>query len=226
MITTIINAVVYGSLGLSTVITYFNHSSSNSRIRRKGKIIKPITTNSVSENIKYFIKDFGFIFIPVYNVIRSVKQTMQRDADFDAEKMARLEDRDRLESVKVEEPVKVETPVKKEEEEDFEDDFDRDDEPVVKKTPAPVKTETPSKVITCYEKRDALEKEYYRLLNLHRQAKSSGKSVSELNQIARKMKEIVSAYSLAKKQCEIEDLKNHRNLIISSMEEPRKLIRK
>ena len=40
------------------------------------------------------------------------------------------------------------------------------------------------------------------------------------------MKEIVSAYTLAKKQCEIEDLKNHRNFILSSMEQPKKLIRK
>lgn len=217
MVIPILQAVIFGSYGLSTLITVLNNSSSNSRIKRKGNVIKPITTNSLTENIKYFVKDYGFLFLPVYNLIKSIKQTAQNDADFDAAKISRLTDRDRIIPPKTEEEKKATTPTKKEEPE-------KKEEPT-KKSPAKARVKTVAEM-DCYERREYYRKEYYRLKDLHATSKAAGKSVAELNIIANRMKVIVSEYTKADNECKIEDLKTEKNIILSSMGKQKILVRK
>ncbi len=229
----IINYILAGSYGLSTIITAVNNFSSNSRIKRKGYEIKPITNNSALENIKYFIKDFGFLIIPIYNLIHSIRQTAKKDSEFDSNRMEILEDRDRL--VKVEDkksektspakkrntearvPSKVETKetTKKEE---------KKREP--KKVEDTTQQEKSLEEMSCYERREYYRNEYNELLDLRNRAKQTGKSVQILNAISHEMQSIVDEYKKADRECKLEDLKTEKNVILTNIEEPIRLIRK
>ncbi len=217
MLGTILGWIVYGSFGLSSVITYFNHASSNSRIRRKGKEIKPITTNSLTENIKYFVKDFGFLFVPVVNVVKSIKQLVKKDAEFDSENIARLMDRDRLEDAKkIEEPAR--TPAKTETKKEV-----RTTKPA---SVAPAKEVKKVKTVAemdCFEREAYYKSEYEKLTALHAKAKAEHKSVEVLNAITARIKPIVVEYRKALRECEIAKLKEAKNMILLGMESEKKL---
>ena len=203
LINSILKFVGWSTFGLSTIITVLNNTSSNARIRRKGFKIKPITDNSLMENIKYFIKDYGFLFIPVYNIIKSIKDTAKKDSEFDSQKIEELRDRDRIEEIKkeVEKPKEVKKEVKVIEE----------------KKPEP-KSITPAKEKTveemnCFERRDYYKKQYDFLVDLHKRAKSQGKSVNILNKIVRDIKVVVVEYNKAKKECDLIELNNEVRIL-------------
>lgn len=110
MIGTAILWTSIASYGLSGLITLMNTSSSNKRIIRKGNVIRPITENSFIENIKYGIKDYGFLILPIYNLVRSIKDVIKKDSEFDKERISKLTDRDRLVPAKKDEPAAPSTP--------------------------------------------------------------------------------------------------------------------
>ena len=110
MIGTAILWTSIASYGLSGLITLMNTSSSNKRIIRKGNVIRPITENSFIENIKYGIKDYGFLILPIYNLVRSIKDVIKKDSEFDKERISKLTDRDRLVPAKKDESAAPSTP--------------------------------------------------------------------------------------------------------------------
>ncbi len=225
----VINGILMSTYGLSTVITILNNSASNSRIRRQGYKIKSIEENSVSENIKYFLKDFGFLFLPVYNLIHSIKQTAQDDSAFDNNKMNRLEDRGRLveksESEKAKEAKKVEEPK----------------EEVKKESPAlPARREEVKRVAPAlperrsksFDEMDSHERclyyknEYDRVLSLRTNAKNDGASVAILNRYTTELESIVENYRKAQRECKINNLKEAKDSLNKSDSSEKKLIRK
>ena len=223
----IIGYVIYGSIGLSTLITLGNNASSNSRIRRKGYKIKSIFNNSIFENIKYFIKDYLVLLIPGVNIIRAIKAVAKKDSEFDSERIALLTDRDRLEKIKKEEPAKKE-PEKAKEPEPKKEAPTTSRTPSVRLNPRRGVTEpvaAPEAEMTCYERRDALRNEYYRLRDLHARAKAAGRSVTDLNAVVAQMKVIIGEYQKAERECTIQDLKAERSAAVSAMGRPTTLRR-
>ena len=83
MIYDLIKYVFWGSFGLSSVITLLNTTCSYLRIRTMGYKLKSITENTVTENVKYAVKDYGFLLLPVYNVVKSIKNIVMKDSKFD-----------------------------------------------------------------------------------------------------------------------------------------------
>ena len=216
-----IETILLGGFGLITLITVFNNSSSNARIQRKGNVIKPITTNSFTENVKYFIKDYGFLFIPILNVIKSVKDVIKKDAIFDSERFAKLQDRDRIAVVKPATPAKkapAPAPAKVEEDDD---ELDEDlEDPELKTAPVrvtPAVKRSPVDAMDCYERKDYYHREYLRLVALHHRSKNAGKSVAELNKITAQITKVVAEYTKAQRECKIEDLKAAKNEVLATM---------
>ena len=223
----IITWTLVGSYGLSGLITFINHASSNSRIRRKGNEIKPITTNSLFENFKYLIKDFGYMILPIYNLIKSVKEMIMKDADFDKNKISRLKDRDRL--VEIKKPEEKKEEVKEEETKE------------TKKQPQQNVTELPQRRLnrpampqrrqktveemTCTERKQYYENEYNRVLALRTKAKDSGASVTRLNEYTAILNDIVSEYQKADRECKLESLRTERNIILSEPVDSKRLIK-
>ena len=224
---TIITWTLIGSYGLSGLITFINHASSNSRIRRKGNEIKPITTNSLFENFKYLIKDFGYMILPIYNLIKSVKEMIMKDADFDKNKISRLKDRDRL--VEIKKPEEKKEEVKEEETKE------------TKKQPQQNVTELPQRRLnrpempqrrqktveemTCSERKQYYENEYNRIVALRTKAKAAGASVSRLNEYTAILNDIVSEYQKADRECKLESLRTERNIILSEPVDSKRLIK-
>ena len=223
----IITWTLIGSYGLSGLITFINHASSNSRIRRKGNEIKPITTNSLFENFKYLIKDFGYMILPIYNLIKSVKEMIMKDADFDNNKISRLKDRDRL--VEIKKPEEKKEEVKEEETKE------------TKKQPQQNVTELPQRRLnrpempqrrqktveemTCTERKQYYENEYNRIVALRTKAKAAGASVSRLNEYTAILNDIVSEYQKADRECKLESLRTERNIILSEPVDSKRLIK-
>ena len=226
-IPTIITWTLIGSYGLSGLITFINHASSNSRIRRKGNEIKPITTNSLFENFKYLIKDFGYMILPIYNLIKSVKEMIMKDADFDKNKISRLKDRDRL--------VEIKKPEEKKEEEKEEETKETKKQPQQNVTELPqrrlnrpVMPQRSQKTVeemTCTERKQYYENEYNRVLALRTKAKDSGASVSRLNEYTAILNDIVSEYQKADRECKLESLRTERNIILSEPVDSKRLIK-
>ena len=221
-----IEAILLGGFGLSTLITVFNNSSSNARIQRKGNVIKPITTNSFTENVKYFIKDYGFLFVPILNVIKSVKDVIKKDAIFDSERFAKLQDRDRIAVAKPATPAKpAPAPVKTkvEEDDDLDDDLEDPELEVAPVRVTPAVKRSPVDAMDCYERKDYYHREYLRLVALHHRSKNAGKSVAELNKITAQINKVVAEYTKAQRECKIEDLKAAKNEVLATMGTTRKL---
>lgn len=231
LIPTIITWTLIGSYGLSGLITFINHASSNSRIRRKGNEIKPITTNSLFENFKYLIKDFGYMILPIYNLIKSVKDMIMKDADFDKNKISRLKDRDRL--------VEIKKPEEKKEE--VKEESTKESTKETKKQPQQNITELPQRRLnrpempqrrqktveemTCTERKQYYESEYNRIVALRTKAKNSGASVSRLNEYTAILNDIVSEYQKADRECRLESLRTERNIILSEPADSKRLIK-
>ena len=216
----VIDGILMSTYGVGTLVTILNNSSSNNRIRRKGYEIKPVDVNSISENIKYFIKDFGFLFIPVYNLIHSIKQTIQNDNEFDNNKMSKLLDRDRLEKFSEKEVVKE---VKKVVEQKNEKTNN------VENTESPKLNEKRSKSfdeLNCYERCDFYKNEYNRVLSLRTNAKNDGASVAILNRYTAELESIVENYKKAQRECKINNLKEAKDSLNKSDSSEKKLIRK
>lgn len=214
MILNIIGGTLLATYGFSTLLTALNLSSSNSRIRRKGNIIKPITTNSVPENIKYFFKDYGYLFLPIYNVIKSFKKIIMKDADFDSDRTAILKDRDRLVEIKKENSTTQSS--KKNENEAVEEQKDVQTQRTL---PARIKTRNSDNSLNemdCFEKREYYRDAYNKLFALHKRAKNSGKSVNELNAITSKIKIVVEEYRKCERECTLQELKNERHNLLSN----------
>ncbi len=214
MILNIIGGTLLATYGFSTLLTALNLSSSNSRIRRKGNIIKPITTNSVPENIKYFFKDYGYLFLPIYNVIKSFKKIIMKDADFDSDRTAILKDRDRLVEIKKENSTTQSS--KKNENEDVEEQKDVQTQRTL---PARIKTRNSDNSLNemdCFEKREYYRDAYNKLVARHKRAKNSGKSVNELNEITSKIKIVVEEYRKCERECTLQELKNERHNLLSN----------
>lgn len=223
----IITWTLIGSYGLSGLITFINHASSNSRIRRKGNEIKPITTNSLFENFKYLIKDFGYMILPIYNLIKSVKEMIMKDADFDNNKISRLKDRDRL--------VEIKKPEEKKEEVKEETTKETKKQPQQNVTELPQRRlnrpEMPQRrqktveEMTCTERKQYYENEYNRIVALRTKAKDSGASVSRLNEYTAILNDIVSEYQKADRECKLESLRTERNIILSEPVDSKRLIK-
>ena len=226
-IPTIITWTLIGSYGLSGLITFINHASSNSRIRRKGNEIQPITTNSLFENFKYLIKDFGYMILPIYNLIKSVKEMIMKDADFDNNKISRLKDRDRL--------VEIKKPEEKKEEVKEETTKETKKQPQQNVTELPQRRlnrpEMPQRrqktveEMTCTERKQYYENEYNRIVALRTKAKAAGASVSRLNEYTAILNDIVSEYQKADRECKLESLRTERNIILSEPVDSKRLIK-
>lgn len=219
MFTTILSWVLGVSYVASPIITILNNSSSNNRIRRKNFEILPITHNTFTENIKYAVKDYGFLLVPVYNLIKSVKQFIQKDSEFDSEKKSRLEDRGRLVPIKKEE----EEPKKTQPTKEVTKAVDTSKESTVSKKETVTKKEKTVEEMTCYERREYFKNEHRKLKLQYEQAKLEGKNTSA---IIEKANRVIHEYKIAQKECELSDLKSEKNMILESLNPGMKLIRK
>ena len=231
LFTTILGWTIAGSYGLSALITYINHSSSNSRIRRKGYEIKSITTNSFFENLKYLVKDFGYMILPIYNLIKSLKDMIKKDVDFDKDKISKLEDRDRLVKIKKDEP-KVEEPKEQPKQQSVQQQTNNNRQTIIparramlQTTPAqttPAQTAQPKTTeflspealanMTCYERRAYWGFMYDQLVAKHAEEKQKGASVEKLNSYIPVIESVIRKYEEAARE---ERLQTQKNIILS-----------
>ena len=189
--------------------------------------IVELEERALFENFKYLIKDFGYMILPIYNLIKSVKEMIMKDADFDKNKISRLKDRDRL--------VEIKKPEEKKEEVKEETTKETKKQPQQNVTELPQRRlnrpEMPQRrqktveEMTCTERKQYYENEYNRIVALRTKAKDSGASVSRLNEYTAILNDIVSEYQKADRECKLESLRTERNIILSEPVDSKRLIK-
>ena len=98
----IISTIVYGSFIVSTLSTTLSNISANDTIRRGGNEIDNSKTTFM-EKLNYFITDFAFLLVPIYNVYKSIykNRIKKTPSEYTSERKAMLKNRTLLRSIEV-----------------------------------------------------------------------------------------------------------------------------
>ena len=184
---TILNICV-ATIPISAVLTGINSLVSDTRITNKGYNIKSSCDFTLWDNVKYYAKNYGRVFLPFSNLKMSVKNIFRRPSKFDSERISFMREAGRIEDPKpekkAEEVKKIEPKVEEPEKEEPKKLEPKKEMPKMFK-----KVEE----MTASEKKEYYKKKYYEAVAKHKVAKT----VAEKNALCDLMDIYIDGYKAA-----------------------------
>ena len=225
-----LTGIYLSTVALSTAVTLLNNKSARDTINRKGYIVDDSET-TLSEKFNYFLSDYFFLCLPIYNLYKSiiVNRIKKRPAIYAQERFSTLDERGLLKS---KEDIKKEREARKVKEVAKPKEEEKKVEPqkrVVKEhsvqAPLPERRTPVVHERTFTSKQEELEyykTEFSRLKNVYNKARESGQPFEVQTSLYNKLIELKSNINRARQEL-IDELKAEREVVEAASRKGKKL---
>lgn len=92
-----LGTLLFWTFPISTVLHVVKNNAADNSIKRSGLIITS-DERSISEQVISFLKEYAYLVVPVYNVVKSFKKFIKSDSEYAKERLTKLREYGRIES--------------------------------------------------------------------------------------------------------------------------------